>query len=81
MQQTHVDGESIMKNGKPCCPNHGEPLEGCGFPLPQKGTGVCPVSGAVFSFEVDVESTETKRDKFGNMVKVKKFKISGEENQ
>ena len=64
---------------KPKCPNHGEPLEGCGFPLPKKGTGICPVSGCPFDFEVEIDEnpTEMKKDKDGNMVKAIGWKVSG----
>ncbi len=62
---------------KPCCPNHGEPLEGCGFPLPSKGTGKCPVSGYDFNFEADTSSTKMTVDKFGKPMKVTGWKIEG----
>lgn len=68
---------------KPTCPNHGCPLEGCGFPLPKIGIGKCPVSGADFSFEVDVEEAKTDgkvtKDKNGNLVKEAKWKIIGKD--
>lgn len=61
------------------CPNHGCPLEGIGFPMPKKGEGMCPVSGAHFTFEatVDEENTKMVKDKNGNLVKESKFKITG----
>lgn len=64
---------------KPSCPNHGCPLEGCGFPLPKKGVGTCPVSGAQFEFEADFDETKAKvtKDKDGNMVKEAKWKLTG----
>lgn len=37
---------------EPKCPNHGKYLEECGNPIPQKGTGICPVSGSIFEFEL-----------------------------
>lgn len=63
----------------PRCPNHDEPLEGCGFPLPKKGVGTCPVSGVPFEFEVDVDeaSTEMTKDKFGNLEKKVGWKLNG----
>lgn len=65
---------------RPKCPNHGVPLEGCGFPLPKKGTGTCPISGCPFDFEVDVQEGETEmiKDKFGNLKpKPADWKVSG----
>jgi len=52
---------------KPQCPNHGCALEGCGFPLPKRGTGRCPVSGASFDLGVDIQEGEMEmvKDKFG----------------
>lgn len=68
---------------KPTCPNHGCPLDGCGFPLPKKGTGICPVSGARFAFEVDTEEAKdhgkVTKDKDGNLVKEAKWKIIGKD--
>lgn len=66
---------------QPKCPNHGCPLEGCGFPLPRKGTGTCPVSGAPFDFEVEGDETATgnAKDKFGGISKVGTWKVTGNE--
>ena len=64
---------------KPRCPNHGEPLEGCGFPLPKKGTGICPVSDCPFDFEVETDEETTVKDKFGNPRKSIDWKVSGDE--
>lgn len=61
----------------PKCPNHGEPLEGCGFPLPTKGTGICPVSKVPFDFEVEIDEDTVVKDKFGNATKVVSWKIDG----
>ncbi len=61
----------------PRCPNHGSPLEGCGFPLPQKGVGKCPISGCDFEFEATVDQEKTVLDKFGNMKKEVGWKIEG----
>jgi hypothetical protein len=63
----------------PSCPNHSCPLEGCGFPLPAKGTGKCPVSGADFDFEVEVDEAKITKDKDGKMVKGSKWKLTGNE--
>lgn len=64
---------------KPTCPNHGCPLDGCGFPLPKKGTGICPVSGCPFDFEVEGDDVEAgiKKDKFGGTNKIGTWKITG----
>lgn len=64
---------------KPRCPNHDVELTQCGFPLPAKGQGVCPVSGATFAFEVDVGAVgdELKLDSSGKVVVEKKYKIEG----
>lgn len=65
----------------PKCPNHHEFLEGIGFPIPSKGTGICPVSGCPFDFEIDVEEEHAKevKDKFGVISEVSEWKLSGEE--
>lgn len=63
----------------PKCPNHGCPLDGCGFPLPAKGHGICPVSGARFDFEVEVDEVKTVKDKDGNLKKGSKWKLTGNE--
>lgn len=62
---------------KPKCPNHGEPLEGCGFPLPRKGTGTCPVSGAPFDFEVELDEKTLVLDKTGKLTPTVGWKVSG----
>lgn len=63
----------------PTCPNHGCALEGCGFPLPAKGEGICPVSGAHFEFEVDTDDMKLGKDKNGNVTKIAKWKLQGNE--
>lgn len=71
---------SIIKaQGKPLCPNHGCPLEGMGFPMPAKGEGMCPVSGAHFAYEVDIDESKVRevKDKNGNITKVSDWKVSG----
>ncbi len=69
-------------SGKPTCPNHGCPLVDLGFPLKQKGTATCPVSGAQFAYEIDLdESTmENVVDKDGNITKQPKWKLMGDDN-
>lgn len=64
---------------KPRCPNHDVELTQCGFPLPQKGQGVCPVSGATFAFEADVgeQEEQIKLDRDGKPIIEKKWKITG----
>lgn len=64
------------------CPNHSCALEGLDFPLKPKGTGICPVSGASFDYEIDLEddATAVTLDKFGNKMKSTKFKVKGDEN-
>ncbi len=39
----------------PKCPNHGVPLTDC-----SKGMGICPISGARFSYDAD-EAEKTKK--------------------
>lgn len=63
----------------PKCPNHQVDLTQCGFPIPPKGQGVCPVSGASFSFEVEIDETKMQVDKEGNVTKGTKFKITGDD--
>lgn len=64
-------------NGKISCPNHNEPLEGLSRPLPKKGTGRCPVSGASFSFEVDPEEHKLSRTVDGRIIKIPKVTVKG----
>ncbi len=63
----------------PVCPNHGAKLEGCGFPLPEKGVGICPISGADFEFEAEVDKKKMVKDKFGAMKPTLDWKLTGEE--
>lgn len=74
------NGDTMMiKAGSPCCPNHGEPLEGVPKPLPSKGTGMCPVSGCSFDFECDVENAVAKKDKNGNVTHEYTIGVTGSE--
>lgn len=61
----------------PKCPNHGSPLEDCGFPLPERGVGTCPVSGARFAFEAEVQEEKMVKDKDGNMTKAVEWSVKG----
>lgn len=72
--------ETLVKAGKPCCPNHGEPLEGLPFPLTKKGTGMCPVSGCHFDYVMELDETDMVKNKFGVMEKKKKWNVTGDEN-
>lgn len=48
--------------------------------MPRRGTGMCPVSGASFDFEVDISegSTEMVKDKNGNLrPKPADWKVNG----
>lgn len=63
----------------PRCPNHGEFLEGIGFPIPKKGTGICPVSGCPFDFVIEVDENVMVQDKFGNVTKQTKWQVDGED--
>lgn len=64
---------------KPTCPNHGCPLDGMKFPLPEKGEGICPVSGAHFEFEASVDEEAVVKDKFGRLVKKPTWEMKGNE--
>lgn len=64
---------------RPQCPNHGCPLDGIPFPMPEKGEGICPVSGYSFTFEVEVDKEKVEVDKFGNPSKKLDWKLTGKE--
>lgn len=86
MSQFQPKATKAKPRGRPCCPNHGEPLEGIGFPMPSKGTGICPVSGVPFDYEIEVDPNEAnqvvEKDAQGNLKKVPGmvWKVSGDEN-
>jgi len=63
----------------PRCPNHGEFLDGIGFPMPKKGTGICPVSGCPFDFEIELDEDKIVMDKFGKPIKHKDWNVTGDE--
>lgn len=69
------------KSKMPCCPNHGEPLEGLPKPLTPKGTGMCPISGCWFDYEVSLDAGDTEyvKDHNGNITEVPTYKVIGEE--
>lgn len=61
----------------PKCPYCGETLEGCGFPLPAKGTGKCPNAGD-YDFEAEVDATHLVKDKDGNLKPSVGWKVEGD---
>jgi hypothetical protein len=61
----------------PKCPNHGEPLYDVPFPLPEKGTGICPVSNCPFDFTAEVEKDAVAVDKNGNLTKKVSWNVQG----
>ncbi len=65
--------------GMPKCPNHDCELEGVPWPLPEKGWGRCPVSGAMFEFEVEQDKEELVQLKAGTMVKKIRWDVRGDE--
>lgn len=69
------------KKGVPICPNHSEPLEGIGHPIPPEGVGICPVSKVPFEYKINTEqgSTEFVKDHTGAIKEVPTFKVIGEE--
>lgn len=69
----------MMITTAPKCPNHSCPLEGIPFPLPRKGEGICPVSGAHFDFVADVDEEKMAVDKYGNKTKEYTWTLTGEE--
>lgn len=62
---------------RPLCPNHSCPLDGIPFPMPAKGEGICPVSGAHFAFEAETDEDKMVQDKFGNITKHVDWKLTG----
>ncbi len=77
-----MSGEKVtIVSGKIVCPNHGCPLEGLGFPIPKKGVGMCPISGASFEYEAegDEQKMQIGKDKNGRMIKIAPYIITGTE--
>ena len=70
----------MKKRRMPCCPNHGEPLEGLPVPLTPKGTGMCPISGCSFDYsaQFEGEGVEYEKDQFGNLVAIPTYTVEGE---
>jgi hypothetical protein len=66
--------------GVPRCPNHGEPLNLSREQLTHtKGYAPCPISGCLFEFtQIPEEEIETK-DKYGNVTKIKVYKVEGDD--
>ncbi len=63
----------------PRCPNHHVELVGLPNPLTEKGQATCPISGAEFEYEVELDKEEMKQDSKGNIIKVPKWKTEGQE--
>lgn len=65
----------------PRCPNHNCLLEGMGFPMPKRGTGICPVSKCPFDYQIDTDESHARitRDKDGNMLKEGTWIVSGDD--
>lgn len=76
-QTSRPQEEQHYIRGKPCCPNHGEPLEGLPDPLTPKGTGKCPVSGCDFDYVIDLDDKKVERDKFGNIKFIHSANVTG----
>lgn len=66
-----------MPSTLPKCPNHGVTLEGFPFPMTTKGTAKCPVSGADFDYQAEVDEDKVQQDKDGNITKGSKWKTDG----
>lgn len=66
-----------MPSTLPKCPNHGVTLEGFPFPMTSKGTAKCPVSGADFDYEAEVDETKVTVDKNGEVTKESKWHLDG----
>jgi hypothetical protein len=68
----------LMPSGIVRCPNHGCALEDIPFPMPEKGTGVCPVSKALFEFEAKQDPMETVVMKDGTTEKMPYWEVHGD---
>lgn len=72
-------GEStITPSGIVKCPNHNCALEGIPFPMPQKGTGICPVSKCKFEYESKLDPMETVVLKDGTVEKMPYWEVHGD---
>lgn len=61
----------------PKCPNHAVTLVDLPFPLKPKMIGICPISGASFEVEVEIDENEMVQDKNGNISKKVGWKLIG----
>lgn len=66
-----------MASFKPTCPNHGAVLDGLPRTLPDKGVGMCPVSGVEFEYRAETTSAKVMVDAHGNPHKVHEFTVTG----
>lgn len=73
------DEVKITPSGAVKCPNHFCDLEGVPFPLPEKGTGRCPVSGAIFEFEAKLDPLVKIVLKDGTITKKPYWDVRGED--
>lgn len=69
----------LTPHGKPTCPNHGCPLVDFPFPMKEKGTATCPISGVQFEYEINLDEATLKEtvDKDGNITKRPIWKLIG----
>ena len=78
-ESTQSGDAKLMPSGIVSCPNHGCALEDIPFPLPEKGTGVCPVSKALFEFEAKQDATETVVMKDGTVEKLPYWEVHSDD--
>lgn len=71
----------IRPDGIPRCANHGCDLEGVPFPMPDKGTARCPVSGAMFEYSAKVDPDVVVQLKDGTVTKMPFWEVQGSEEQ
>lgn len=76
-------GRTIKSVYGPQCPTHHVALTELGFPPKAKGTGVCPVSGVKFDYEMEIDEKGNEKtyklDKNGNKVVEQTYVIEGED--
>jgi hypothetical protein len=58
MKKYTVDGYKQKEPGGPRCPNHKVVLVDCESNSNGGGVGICPISGAYFSYECEEEKEE-----------------------
>lgn len=73
-----MNQDQMIKYG-PKCPNHHVDLVDLPVPMVQKGMAICPISGASFDFEVELDQVEMKQDSQGNIIKSPRWKTDGQE--